>query len=162
MERKFKNDVSESLKRLYFVLLKKAESRAAAQKLSQDQSQKCMEYLNFLQFVASNTGACCNPEYFVKNVQRLGFDVQTDFNLFDIDESVAQCVYDIMLCRRDYIFWGDEKLLKTGKFGAYKYKSRQEAIDAMRSLKQDSMQFVGGRIPYLIQRLRDSFFAKGK
>ena len=149
MERKFKRDVSESLKCLHSVLLKKAES----QNLSKDRFQKCMEYLNFLRFVASNTAACCNPEYFVKNVQKMGFDVATDFSLLDIDEVAAQCVYDIMLCRRDYIYWGDEKLRKTGKFFEYKYKSRQEAIDAMRLFKRDVIQMVGGVIPYFMQNL---------
>ena len=149
MERKFKRDVSESLKCLHSILLKKAK----LQNLSKDQFQKCMEYLNFLQFVASNTAACCNPEYFVKNVQKMGFDVQTNFNLFDVDEVAAQCVYDIMLCRRDYIYWGDEKLRKTGKFFEYKYKSRQEAIDAMRLFKRDVIQMVGGMIPYFMRNL---------
>ena len=83
----------------------------------------------------------------------MGFDVQTNFNLFDVDEVAAQCVYDIMLCRRDYIYWGDEKLRKTGKFFEYKYKSRQEAIDAMRLFKRDVIQMVGGMIPYFMRNL---------
>jgi hypothetical protein len=149
VERKFKKDVSESLKLLHSVLLKKAET----QNLSKEQSQKCIEYLNFLRFVASNTGACCNPEYFVRNVQKMGFDVQTNFNLFNVDEVAAQCVYDIMICRRDYIYWGDEKLHKTEKFVDYKYKSQQEAIDAMRLFKRDVIQMVGGMIPYFVRNL---------
>lgn len=149
VERKFKREVSESLKRLHGVLLKKAKS----QNLSKEQFQMVTGYLNRLEFVVSNTGACCNPEYFVKNVQKMGFDVQTNFNLFNVDEVAAQCVYDIMICRRDYIYWGDEKLHKAGKFTDYKYKSQQEAIDAMRLFKRDSIQMSGGMIPYFVRNL---------
>ncbi len=158
MKDNFKKDVSESLKRLHFVLLKKAKSK----KLSPWQFQKCMEYLNFLQIVASNAGAYCNPEYFVRNVQKLGFDVATDFNLLNVDEFAAQSVYDIMVCRRDYIFLGDEKLRKTRKFGPCKYDSRQDAIDAMRLFKRDSVQMAGGIIPCMVRKVWNSVCGKNK
>ena len=106
-----------------------------------------MEYLNFLQIVASNAGAYCNPEYFVRNVQKLGFDVATDFNLLNVDEFAAQSVYDIMVCRRDYIFWGDEKLRKTRKFGPCKYDSRQDAIDALEREKTYCTAYRDGYSP---------------
>lgn len=151
MKDNFKKNVSESLLRLHARLLK----RANRQNLSKDRSAKVMGYLNSLQMVAHNAGAYCNPAYFNKNMEEMGFDVNTDFNLFMLDEKAAQCVYDIMVCRRDYIFWGDKNLQKNVKFDSYKYKSQQEAIEAMRLLKRDSIIMTGGFVVNWMRDLRN-------
>ena len=157
MKDNFRKDVSESLKRLHSVLLKKAKR----QKLSSEQFQKSMKYLNFLEIVAANTAAYCDPAYFNQNMKKLGFDVLTDFTLFNLDENVAQCVYDIMVCRRDYIFHTNKKnLLKKAykyNFYPYKYKTQQEAIEAMQFFKSVSIDVSGGTA---INWLRDKFFCK--
>lgn len=165
MKNNFRKDVSESLKRLHFVLMKKAES----QNLSEEQLQKSMKYLNFLQIVAANTAAYCDPAYFDKNMAKLGFDVATDFNLFSLDEHVAQCVYDVMVCWRDYICHtnkqnaGKNKLrLYNYDFVPYKYKSQQEAIEAMRLFKHDSIQMAGGVIPCAARSFWKKLFSRTK
>ena len=148
MKDNFKKDVSESLLHLHARLLR----RAKRQNFSKERSAKVMGYLNSLQMVAHNAGAYCNPAYFNQNMQKLGFDVATDFSLFNVDKGAAQCVYDIMICRRDYIFWGDKFLQKKSKFDSYKYKSQQEAIEAMRLLKRDSIIMTGG---FVVNWVRD-------
>ena len=129
-----------------------------------------MEYLNFLQMVATNSAAYCDPAYFDQNMQKLGFDVWTDFfSLFNVDEDVAQCVYDIMVCRRDYICYTNKQNAEKNKsrpyeyrFSSYKYKSQQEAIEAMRLLKRDSIQMAGGIVPCTVRRLWNFMFNRVK
>lgn len=146
MKDNFRKDVSESLLRLHFVLMKKAKS----QNLLPEQFQEVMKYLNSLQMVAANSAAYCNPAYFNQNMQKLGFDVRTDFSFFDLDKDVAQCVYDIMVCRRDYIcHTNKQNSVKKARpykysFSPYKYKSQKDAIEAMRLFKRDSIQMAGG------------------
>jgi hypothetical protein len=147
MKEDFKKDVSASLQRLYRTLLRKAKRR----RLSEKHFAMAMNYLNFLQMVASNSGAYCHPTYFDSNLNKLGFDVATEFNLLTLDESAAQCVYDIMVCRRDYILCGDKKLQRMKKFDSCKYKTQQEAVEAMRLFKRDSIQMTGGMIPYYVR-----------
>ena len=140
MEKKFKKDVADSLNRLAWFLVEKVKSS----NLSPEQRAQGMTYLNHLKIVASNASAYCNPEYFVVNAKKMGFDVDTPFPLYNLDEKVAKCIYDILVCRRDYIYFGDKQLLKNDKFNSYRYKSRQEAIEAMRLLKRDSIMLTGG------------------
>lgn len=158
MKDNFKKDVSESLLHLHARLLR----RAKRQNFSKERSAKVMGYLNSLQMVAHNAGAYCNPAYFNQNMQKSGFDVPTDFSLFDVDKDAAQCVYDIMICRRDYIFWGDKNLQKKSKFDSYKYKSQQEAIEAMRLLKRDSIIMTGGFVVNYVCDLWNSVFNRSK
>ena len=162
MKDNFRTDVSESLKRLHLVLLKKAKTR----KLSPERFQKTMNYLNFLKIVAANTAAYCDPAYFDKNMKKLGFDVATDFNLLSLDESTAQCVYNIMVCRRDYICHTNKKNSLNGKkaykydFRPYRYQTQQEAVDEMRLFKRDSIEASGGFTINWLRGLRNKFFVR--
>lgn len=161
----FRKDVSESLKRLYLVLLKKSKSK----NLSDEQFQVVMKYLNFLKIVAVNNAAYCNPAYFNTTMQKLGFDVVTGFTFFDIDGQVAQCVYDIMVCRHDYICHTnkDNSVKNESRpykynFSPCKYKSQQEAVEAMRLFKRDSIEMAGGIIPCTVRKLWDTVFNRSK
>lgn len=149
VEKDFFKDVSESLIRLRSAMLRKTKARF----ISRKNFETIMRYLDFLQKVASNVGAYCKPGNFVNSVQRLGFDVDTDFSLFDISNRGAQSIYDIMVCVHDYVYYGDEAMRKNKKLGSYKYESQQEAIDAMRLFKRDSIQMTGGIVPYFVRNL---------
>ena len=149
VEKDFFKDVSESLIRLRSAMLRKTKARF----ISRKNFETIMRYLDFLQNVASNVGAYCKPGNFVNSVQRLGFDVDTDFSLFDISNRGAQSVYDIMVCVHDYVYYGNEAMRKNKKLGSYKYESQQEAIDAMRLFKRDSIQMTGGIVPYFVRNL---------
>ena len=146
-EKDFFKDVSESLMRLRSALLRKTKVRF----ISRKNFETIMRYLNFLQTVASDAFAYCKPGNFVNSVQRLGFDVDTEFSLFDISNRGAQSVYDIMICVHDYVYYGNETMRKNKKFGSYKYKSQQEVVEAMRLFKRDSIQMTGGMIPYYVR-----------
>ena len=149
VEKDFFKDVSESLIRLRSAMLRKTKARF----ISRKNFETIMRYLDFLQKVASNVGAYCKPGNFVNSVQRLGFDVDTDFSLFDISNRGAQSIYDIMVCVHDYVYYGNEAMRKNKKLGSYKYESQQEAIDAMRLFKRDSIQMTGGIVPYFVRNL---------
>lgn len=149
MENTFEQDVSESLIRLRSAMLRKTKARF----ISRKNFETIMRYLDFLQKVASNVGDYCKPGNFVNSVQRLGFDVDTDFSLFNISNRGAQSIYDIMVCVHDYVYYGNEAMRKNKKLGSYKYESQQEAIDAMRLFKRDSIQMTGGVIWYSAQNL---------
>ena len=149
MENTFEQDVSESLIRLRSALLRKTKVRF----ISRKNFETIMRYLNFLKKVASDAFAYCKPGNFVNSVQRLGFDVDTDFSLFDISNRGAQSIYDIMVCMHDYVYYGNEAMRKNKKFSSYRYESQQEAIDAMRLFKRDSIQMTGGVIWYSAQNL---------
>lgn len=149
VEKDFFKDVSESLIRLRSAMLRKTKARF----ISRKNFETIMRYLDFLQKVTSNVGAYCKPGNFVKSVQRLGFDVDTDFSLFDISNRGAQSIYDIMVCVHDYVYYGNEAMRKNKKLGSYKYESQQEVIDAMRLFKRDSIQMTGGIVSYLVRNL---------
>ena len=149
VEKDFFKDVSESLIRLRSAMLRKTKARF----ISRKNFETIMRYLNFLQTVASDAFAYCKPGNFVNSVQRLGFDVDTDFSLFDISNRGAQSIYDIMVCMHDYVYYGNEAMRKNKKFSSYKYESQQEAIDAMRLFKRDSIQMTGGIVPYFVRNL---------
>lgn len=149
MENTFEQDVSESLIRLRSALLRKTKVRF----ISRKNFETIMRYLNFLQTVASDAFAYCKPGNFVNSVQRLGFDVDTDFSLFDISNRGAQSIYDIMVCMHDYVYYGNEAMRKNKKFSSYRYESQQEAIDAMRLFKRDSIQMSGGFVVNLVRDL---------
>lgn len=148
-EQNFLKDVLESLMRLRSGLLKRAKIRF----ISRKNFETVMRYLDFLQKVASDAAVYCKPGNFVNSVQRLGFDVDTDFTLFDISNRGAQSVYDIMVCVHDYVYYGNEEMRKNKKLGSYKYKSQQEVVEAMRLFKRDSIQMNGGVIPYFVRNL---------
>ena len=161
MENTFEQDVSESLKRLWARLNRKV-------KWLQPQDRAiCKPYVDFLEKVAENPRACCEPgNNFDRNTESLSFDISSYYPLHKLDRKAAECVYDIMLCMHDYIFYSNEKFYKTSRCASRKYKSAQEAIDAMRMFKRDSIQMTGGVIWYsaqnLMRRLRNSVLVCNK
>jgi len=148
MENTFEQDVSESLKLLWARLNRKVKQ------LQPVDYGICSPYVSLLKKVAENPQKYCKPgKNFVKKTKNLSFYTGSKYSLFKLDQKVAECVYDIMLCMHDYIFYTNEKFYKTSKCSSRKYKSVQEAIDAMRLFKRDSIQMTGGIVPYLVRNL---------
>ncbi|MBP5485157.1 MAG: hypothetical protein J6Y07_00395 [Alphaproteobacteria bacterium] len=154
----FEQDVKESLQLLYSVLDKKSK------RVDPQNYAICRQYVVFLKSVANNPRMYCKPgKEFDKNTEKLSFFVRSDYPLVNVDERAAQSVYDIMICMRDYIIHYTES--DNSKYEC-KYKSKQEAINAMRLFKRDSIEMTGGMIPYvarnLMQKLRDSMLCHKK
>jgi len=154
----FNEEVVESLQMLCRALEKKAE------RLRLSDYAITMPYIAFLKHVAKDPQKYCAPgEEFNKNAQKLSFFVASDFPLCKIDERAAQNVYDIMVCMRDYMYFSDEKLRAPGKsIDECKYKSRQDAVDAMRGLKRDSIQNSTGVFPYFARKFINNVFSRTK
>ena len=154
MKDDFKKDASESLLRFHSILLKKANR--IRWRLPKENFNAVTQYLNQLQIVASDVDTHCNPQIFNKTMQKIGFDVQTNFSLFNLNEYWAQSVYDILICVRDYMCWVNGQFRGTGKFTAYRYKSTEEAIEAMRTFKSDAFAEDAKVLSSVVQWLRQS------
>lgn len=145
----FGKEVSESLLQLHSGLAKKVDWHKMQ---LNEEYRSCFSAVVFLYSVALNPFDYCDPDKnFNKNMNNLGFDVPQHYSLFTLNKGAAQCVYDIMICAHDYLCYDGDKLDKSAI--AYRYRSRQEAIDAMRLLKRDAIQKTGGMIPYVARKL---------
>ena len=147
----FGKEVSENLLRLHRGLAKKINWRKFR---LNEEYRSCFSAVVFLYSVALHPFDYCAPDKnFNKNMENLGFDVPQHYSLFSLNKDAAQCVYDIMICTHDYLCYADDKLCKTDGFQPYKYRSRQEAIEAMRLFKRDSIHATCGMIPYVARKL---------
>ncbi|MBO4700483.1 MAG: hypothetical protein J5620_01900 [Alphaproteobacteria bacterium] len=154
----FGKDVSECLLRLHHALAKKIDWH---QMKLNEEYRSCFTAVVFLHSVALNPFEYCAPgKDFDTNMKELSFDVPRFYSLFTLDQKIAQCVYDIMICAHDYLCYGDDKLDKPALAMVYKYHSKQEAVDAMRLFKRDAIQRTGGMIPYVARKLYKTVFSR--
>ena len=145
MNQSFEKDVVESLQQLYARFAKKVK------RLRGHDYKVCLPYVLFLEQVSNNPFLYCVPgKVFDNTVGRLSFDVLSAFPLCKLDERAAQCVYEIMLCLRDYIYYSDRNLYENF---TPKYASQEKVMIAMRLLKRDSIQMSGGVITYAVRNM---------
>ncbi len=141
MRRTFEKQASNSLLRLHSALVRKVEPS----RLQDESYRDCWLSVVFLYEVAIAPTVYCVPgKKFDESTEKLGILVFKRYNLFGLDEEVAQCVYDIMVCVRDYMFYSDENAYGIDEKKICKYKSKQEAFDAMCLLRDKSIMLTGG------------------